>query len=142
LINNDTGIGPKPIEQWNSIYEVPNRKYSSIDLGNSIEKCKKLELISENEKIVLFDHIRELMRNGFSHADSTKILANLPDDSKMIQGNFKTSEIKEVSLNQKIIPFLQELHMESFASENAKGYYDFVFRLIFQIEKRLIERQK
>jgi len=88
LIYNETGIGPKPIDKWNSIFGEPNKKYSSIPLGNSIEKCKKLELITENEEIFLFNTIRKLMRNGFSHADSSEILEHLPDDSKMFQGSF------------------------------------------------------
>ena len=143
LIYNEAGIGPIPTEQWNSVFEGPNQRYGSIDLGNSIEKCKKLELISKAEKIILFDTIRELMRNGFSHADSSKILSNLPDDSKAFEGNLHNpTDIKKVSINQKVIPFLQALQMENFAKATAKDYFDFVFKLIFQIEKRIIEKQK
>ncbi|QXP78833.1 MULTISPECIES: hypothetical protein [Winogradskyella] len=144
LIKNDTGIGPIPIEKWNDVFEEPNKKYGSIPLGNSIEKCKKLELISDKEKSFLFDIIRELMRNGFSHADSSKILADLPDNSPMFQGSFTNpnADLKEVSINQKIIPTFQALQMENFAKENAKFYFDFVFHLIFRIEKRLKEKLK
>ncbi len=141
LIYNETGIGPKPVEQWNEIFDEPNQKYSSIPLGNSIEKCKKLKLISENEKVYLFDTIRELMRNGFSHADSSKILVNIPDDSKMFHGSFKNpTDLKEVSLNQKVIPFMQAVHLENFAKENGKKYFDFVYNLISRIETRLLEK--
>ena len=142
LINNDVGIGQIPIEQWNSVFEEPNKNYSSIPLGNSIEKCKKLGLISDKEKKFLFDIIRELMRNGFSHADSSKILSSLPDNSTMFQGSFTNpnEDLKKVRINQKIIPTFQALHMEHFAKENAKHYFDFVFHLIFRIEKRLMEK--
>lgn len=143
LIYNETGIGPIPFDQWNSIYEGPNRKYGSIDLGNSIEKCKKLELISDKEKVILFDTIRGLMRNGFSHSDSSKILSHLPDNSKAFEGSLlNPTDIKEVSLNQKIIPCLQEVQMENFAKATAKNYFDFIFRLISLIEKRITERHK
>lgn len=143
LINNETGIEPIEIEKWNSVFEEPNRKYTSIPLGNSIEKCKKFGLISESEKEFLFNIIRQLMRNGFSHADSSKILADLPDDSKMYQGSFSNpNEIKEVRLNQKVIPFMQAIQMENFAKANANQYFDFVFSLIFKIENRLIEKFK
>ena len=144
LINNDTGIGPIPIEHLNEVFEEPNRKYGSIALGNSIEKCKKIGLISEKEKVFLFDIIRELMRNGFSHADSSKILSDLPDDSPMFEGSFSNpkADLKQVSINQKIIPTFQAIQMENFAKENARPYFNFVFHLIFRIEKRLIEKLK
>ncbi|MBX2966821.1 MAG: hypothetical protein KF845_11795 [Cyclobacteriaceae bacterium] len=144
LINNETGIGPIPIEKWNEVFKEPNRKYGSIPLGNSIEKCKKLGLLSEQEKHFLFNIIRELMRNGFSHADSSKILADLPDNSPMFQGSLTNpnADLKEVGINQKIIPTFQALQMENFAKENAKDYFDFVFHLIFRIEERLKEKQK
>lgn len=144
LINNSIGIRSIPIEQWNDVFNEPNRKYSSISLGNSIEMCKKNGLLSENEKTFLFDIIRELMRNGFSHADSSKILSDLPDESKMYQGSLTNpnEELKEVSVNQKVIPTFQAIQMEYFAEENAKPYFDFIFNLIFRIEKRLIEKLK
>ncbi|TVZ53189.1 hypothetical protein [Dokdonia sp. Hel_I_53] len=144
LIKDDTGIGPIPIEKWNDVFKEPNEKYGSIPLGNSIEKCKKLKLISDKEKNFLFDIIRELIRNGFSHADPSKILADLPDNSPMFQGSFTNpnADLKEVSINQKIIPTFQALQMENFAKENAKLYFDFVFHLIFRIEKRLKEKLK
>lgn len=84
------------------------------------------------------------MRNGFSHSDSSKILSNLPDDPKMFQGDFSNTngESKEVSINQKTIPTFQAIQMENFAKDNPKVYFDFVFHLIFRIEKRLIEKLK
>jgi hypothetical protein len=144
LIQNETGIGPKPIEEWDEVFNEPNKKYSSIALGSSIEQCKRQGLISDKEKEFLFPTIRVLMRNGFSHADSSEILANLPDESIMYQGNLKNpnNDLKKVSVNQKIFPALQALQMEEFAKTNAKLYFDFVFKLIFIIEKRLIEKYK
>jgi len=43
------------------------------------------------------------MRNGFSHADSSKILADLPDDSKMFKGSFSNpnEKLTEINVNQK-----------------------------------------
>jgi hypothetical protein len=143
LIYNEAGIGPKPVEDWGATFEEPNKNYSSIPLGNSIEKCKKLGLITENEKVFLFDTIRELMRNGFSHADSTKILNGLPDKTTMFQGSFSNpTEIKPVTVNQKIIPFMQAIHIENFAKENAEDYFDYVFELIKKIDQRLIDRNE
>lgn len=143
LIYDEVGIGPKPVEDWGSILEEPNKKYSSIPLGNSIEKCRKLDLITENEKTFLFDTIRELMRNGFSHADSTKILKEIPDETTMFQGSFSNpTEIKPVTLNQKVIPFIQAIHIENFARENAANYFEYIFELIKKIDQRLIATKK
>ncbi|WP_024479784.1 hypothetical protein [Cellulophaga baltica] len=144
LINNETGIGPIEFENWNKAFEEPNKKHGTSVLADSINKCRKIELISEEEKNFLFDTIRVLMRNGFSHADSSKILADLPDDSKMFQGSFSNpnDRLKEVNVNQKIIPTFQAIQMENFAKDNAKSYFDFVFHLIFRIEKRLIAKLK
>lgn len=143
LIYNEAGIGPKPVEEWGASFAEPNNKYSSIPLGNSIEKCRKLDLITENEKVFLFGTIRELMRNGFSHADSTKILNGIPDETTMFQGNFSNAtELKPMTLNQKIIPFMQAIHIENFAKDNSYGYFDYVFELTGKIDQRLIDRHK
>lgn len=102
---------------------------------------QKEGLISENEKVFLFDTIRELMRNGFSHADSTKILNGIPDETTMFQGSLSNpTEIKPVTVNQKIIPFMQTIHIDRFAKENAKNYFDYVFELVKKIDQRLIDR--
>jgi len=143
LIYNEAGIGPKPVEDWGTAFEEPNKKYSSIPLGNSIEKCRKLGLITENEKVFLFGTIRELMRNGFSHADSTKILNGISDETTMFEGCIsKPTEIKPVRVNQKIVPFIQAIHFENFAKENAANYFDYIFELIKKIDQRLIDRNE
>jgi hypothetical protein len=143
LIYNETGIGPKPTETWESVFSGPNKKYSSLILGNSIEKCKKEGLLTEREKDVLFDTIRDLMRNGFSHADPTLIMDGLPDKTIVFQGNFShPEEMNKVSLNQKVIPIFQSIHMDNFAKENALPYFDFVFKLMKNIDLRLQEKFK
>jgi hypothetical protein len=141
LIYNEAGIGPKPAEQWGSIFDGPNTKYSSIALGNSIERCRKLELITEGEKVFLFDTIRELMRNGFAHADSTKILSGIPAETVMFQASLSNpTEIKPITVKQIAVPFIQVVHIENFAKANASFYFDFVFNLIKKIDQRLVEK--
>lgn len=143
LIYFEAGIGAIPIEKWNAIFEEPNRKYSKISLGNSIELLRKFKLITIQEKEFLFDIIRNLMRNEFSHSDPSKILAGLPDETVAFHGNLSgQSGINQISLNQKVIPFIQAEHIEIFAKENSSFYFDYVFILIDKIENRLIEIQK
>ncbi|MEM6718017.1 MAG: hypothetical protein AAF611_01745 [Bacteroidota bacterium] len=142
LINNETGIGPFPIENWNDIFEQPNKKYNSLSLNNTIKKCKELKLITEEEEKFLHKTIRKLIRNGFSHADSSAILSKLPDNTKMFQGSLTNpnEDLKEVNINQKVIPVFQAIQMENFAKSYAHPYFDFVFNLIFLIEKRLLNK--
>jgi hypothetical protein len=143
LIYNEVGKGPIPIEDWSSAFEVSNTKYSSISLGNSIEKCRKLDLITENEKVFLFDIIRDLMRNGFSHADSTKILNGIPDEMTIFHGAFsKPTDIKSVKVKHKLIPFIQAMLVENFATENAANYFDYVYELAKKIDQRLADKNK
>ncbi|MGN6212029.1 hypothetical protein [Parafilimonas sp.] len=140
LITKAVGIKGIPTEKWNSVFLEPHQKYSSINLGNSIELCRKENLITESEKDTLFTTVRELMRNGFSHADATKILANLPDKVQMFQGTLnEPTKLEEISMNPKVIPPLQALHMENFAKLNATNYFKYVFKLLEDIENRIVQ---
>jgi hypothetical protein len=140
LIYNEVGINPIPIEKWNSVFEEPNIKYGSLNLGSSIEQCKNKLLIDQIEKEILFDTIRETMRNGFSHADASKILKNFPNEMEGFHGSFKNQEeLKKIDLKQKNIPVLQSILIDNFAKGNAKRYFDYVFDLIGNIENRIIK---
>ncbi|MDF2455096.1 MAG: hypothetical protein K0R51_1089 [Cytophagaceae bacterium] len=142
LIYNEAGINPIPSEDWSSTFEGPNEKYGTKPLGNSIELCEKLELISADEKEYLFDTIRTLMRNGFSHADPSKILAGLPDESIFFQSSFSDPEkLNPVGINQKVVPFLQAIQMDNFAKNTAFSYFNYVFELITKIELRIVDKQ-
>ena len=96
------------------------------------------QMVSEEEKKILFDTIRELMRNGFSHSDPSKILKDLPDKFKAYQSTFSNpQEIKEINLNHKVIPIFQSMQMDNFAKENAFEYFKFIFQLMKNIDNRL-----
>lgn len=138
LIYKEVGTESIPIEKWNSVFADPNQKYSSLNLSNSIELCKKHNLITQSEKDFLFDTVRELMRNGFSHADSGKILKDIPEITVGFYANLnKPSEIKKVDLNQKTISPLQAVQIDNFAKANSSIYFDYVFELIEKIEDRI-----
>ena len=84
---------------------------------------------------------RNQSRDAFSHADSSKILADFPENIKVYKGKFQENgEKKEVKMNPKKVPFLNAVLVEQFAKDNALDYYNFVFKLIFEIEKRLINK--
>lgn len=143
LIYNEVGIGSLPPEDWNSSFEGPNKTYSSFILGNSIEKCRKFDLITEDEKEFLFNTIRNLMRNGFSHGDSKIFEDYIPGETPMFKVNFSNpTELIPVTVNQKLIPFMQDLHIYNFAKNNATLYFEYVYELILNIEQRLKDRTK
>jgi len=143
LVHKEIGIGSIPIEKWNTVFEGPSQKYGSLSLGNSIESCLKLNLITQAEKDFLFNKVRELMRNGFSHADSEKILKDIPEITVGFYASFSNpQEIKRVDLNQKTISPLQAVQIDNFAKENCFYYFEYVFGLIEKLENRLIDQNK
>ncbi len=138
LIYKVVGTDPIPIENWNSVFEGPNNNYGSLMLANSIIECRNEGLITESEKEFLFNKIREMMRNGFSHADASKILRDSPDVAVGFMGTLDgKSEMVKVELNQKVIPPLQSAQIESFVGENSSNYFYYVFKLLQNITMRL-----
>jgi len=143
LISKSVGIRPIPTESWNLVFDIADKKYGTISLGNAIELCKKENLITDVQKDVLFDTVRELMRNGFSHADASKVLKNLPNEMSLYQFSFSNaSDLKEVKLNPKTVTPLQSIQIENFAKINGANYFDYVFKLIDKIEQKLVEMDK
>jgi len=115
LINKEVGIGAIPIDQWNEVFKEANRKYGSLVLGGSIDQCKKQNLINQDERDFLFDRIREQLRNGFGHGDNSKVLCDLPEEMVGFHGSFsKPYELREVILNQKLIPSIQSALIDNF----------------------------
>ena len=83
------------------------------------------------------------MRNGFSHADSNKILSGIPEQNIFFHGKLDNPEdVKPIQMNQKKIPIFQSVYMENFAKANAEAYFDDIFDLSKRIEKRLLENKK
>jgi len=39
LIDNEVGLKPIPIDQWNDVFDKPNKKYNSINLATTIDYC-------------------------------------------------------------------------------------------------------
>ena len=141
LIDNEVGLKPIPIDQWNDIFEKPNKNYNSINLSTTIDYCLKNSLITQPEKDFLYTVIREQIRNGFSHADSNKILSDIPEQMSGYHGSFDGSqELRKVSLNQKLIPSIQSALIDDFAKNNALNYFEFVFELMRKIEGRLKDK--
>ncbi len=142
LIHKSVGIGPKQLQNLDNIFAIPTEKYGSLSLGNSIEQCKKENLLASEERDFLFEFVRDVIRNGFSHGDAKKVLSEMPDEKKYYHAAPGNTEWTEMTFNPKLIPQIQTAHMESFANENAPLYADYTFQLMQKIELRLIGFRK
>lgn len=140
LIYNQVGIRKIPLDKVDTVFEEANKTYGTLNLGNSIEQCKSKGLITEAERNSLYNNIREMFRNGFSHADAGKIMVNAPDKQEVVQVNISNiDDIQKLVLNPKVNPTMQYIYTESFARANYIQYFNFVFILISNIEARLIQ---
>ena len=143
LVLDEVRIESMPIEDWNTPMKKANEKYSSIDLSISIGMCRCRGLLMEDEEKFLKDKIRERIRNGFSHADPSRILKGMPNKMPMLYGSFsKPTENKFVNVNQKNNHIFQAVHIREFVKANATGYFDYVFELIKKMDQRLREKDR
>lgn len=116
------------LKSLESTFEEANKKYLQADLNQTLNACRKHGLITKEERKE-FDVYRETFRNGYGHADPTKILG----DSKggFILGSFngtKENEFQEVTYSK--VPLFHGLAVESFSKANALPYFIAVENLI------------
>lgn len=138
LIYKMAGVGPIPPEQLTEVFSAAHNKYNHHVMASTIELCKKEGLITVAEKDILFNLVRNQIRNGFSHADMEKVLAEIPDIIHATQFSFSDpNERIPVSFNPKVIPTFQADALEKFAAANAENYFVAVFNLLRNIEGRL-----
>lgn len=132
LIQDEVGIVNK-IEDWNANYKK-GEKFHNLKLWDSIKECHKRGLIDEyqNEKL---NYYREIIRNGFSHFDTTQIFKYEEETKKMVMQNTQKEKIVEIDINFKIIPALQTVYTNKFAVNNAEDYFDYIMNT-----KRHLER--
>jgi hypothetical protein len=71
-----------------------------------------------------------------------KTLSEMPNEKQYYLAIPGNTEWAEITFNSKLIPQVQEAHIESFANENAPLYSDYVFQLMQKIESRLIGFEK
>lgn len=144
LIQNYVGLKPaKDMKTFAIMYEVPHKLYSDKTLGNTIDHCKKEGLITQTQRDFLYDYIRETIRNGFSHSDTDKVFKAAPDESIVYHQNL-TEPInpQPMTMNLKLNPSIQSIHLFDFAKDAAPKYFDYVFELMKSIEQELLNRNK
>jgi hypothetical protein len=132
LIQKASGTQPSEIKDWNQTYSASD-KYSGWIMNDTINECKKLKIISEQQFNELTD-LRQTIRNGFSHYSPKKILRDSENTIDLIDKS--DSENKKIEgLNYKEIPTLQNFFVRKFAKENSEDYFDYVFNLMLSIER-------
>lgn len=138
LIYKESGIDPIEPELLGVKFSSANKKYSSVSLSQSLKYCLEYKLITDKEYNFLYDIVRDCIRNGFSHADTSKILKNVPETTPMFVGNLlKPGEVKPIELNTKDIPTFQTIIMNEFSKKNSLPYFHQIYGLIARIEQRL-----
>lgn len=138
LIYNDVKIESVELEKLNSLYDIPNKKYVKLPFEKSIEKCRTSGLIDDSEKEFINIKIRPLIRNSYSHGDPTKISNTLPKKSKAFVASFnEPGQLKEIDFEKHYIPTFQSQLFDDFAKQNSLTYFDFAYKLINNIEKRI-----
>ena len=142
LIEKEIGLRGISNEKWNEVFSAADKRYGSINLSTSIDQCQKMGLINDAEKEYFQNSIRDMMRNGFSHADASKVLLNAPDQMTFIYGSFSESGTDEINLNVKAIPSIQGVLLNKFVDATALQYFKNVFELMQRIEMRLVEIDK
>lgn len=119
-----------PIEApWDKNLEKLDDKYTSWALEKTINACCARSLISKEQKKQLLN-FKEKYRNGFSHSSRRLILKDFESPHKP---NDIRTLLRKSSENQALEVFM-------FSKENALSYYDYVFHLIFDIEKNLTDK--
>ena len=138
LIYNEVRNISVDITQLNSLYDLPNKKYIKLTLEKSIEKCRAFGLIDDAEKEFLNEKIRPLIRNSYSHGNSTIISKTLPQEAIAYVGSFsEPSKLEEITFEKHFIPTFQSQLFDDFARQNSQIYFDFAYALISNIERKI-----
>jgi hypothetical protein len=130
LIYNEKGRDrqAQSLNDLNDLYGEASAQYGSLDLNDTINRCCTRGLISKEDKKHLHKY-REVFRNGFSHADMSKIFgdAKIPlamgsftDPSRIETGEFRVADI----------PLLQGVAQKQVADTHAFEYYQHVYQII------------
>lgn len=135
LIIDTVGLERIRVDDWNSVYSEVD-SINSENLYNTINMCKKCNLICEEEKEQLH-YLRESIRNGFSHSDPKQIFKNDVDTKTFVFNAPNPENNKSIELNFKSIPMLQCVYTNQFAQENAEYFFGVVFEVMYNIQKRI-----
>lgn len=139
LINNDLGINPIPTEEWDEKFSASSKMYNNNILAKNIDLCLSAKLLTEDEANS-HRKIKNLMRNGFSHADPSQILKG--SSFRGVFGKFsEPTKLTHVEFDLRHCLPLQRLAISGFARENAELYFQLIFDLLYKMELRLSAKE-
>lgn len=116
--------------------------YDSMVLAKVIIAAEGIGIIVPDEREFLMQTVRDVLRNGFSHAETGKILKDVPDKMQMFKFSFSDpTQMEPVIISRKVITAIGQEQMNNFAEEIAQVYYIYVFELFHRIEKRLSDKK-
>lgn len=88
LIYHCVGLNSRPLDKLGKDFSEPYKVNTSKYLNKTIKNCYQKKIINEFEKVVLEKLIKDSFRDAFSHADSSKILADFAENIKVYNGKF------------------------------------------------------
>lgn len=113
-------------------------RYEDMILNKTINLSCSKQIITKDRKQALHRY-REIFRNGFSHADMTKILGEV--QGRFVQGSFKGENTSKVfNLKFSEVPFLQGVAQRDFAEANAFYYFQIVLGTVEEVINNVDER--
>jgi|AntDeeMinimDraft_5_1070356.scaffolds.fasta_scaffold02499_6 hypothetical protein len=141
LIQNELGLLPIEMKNWNQ-FKSTYDNYSSESMGKILNICKNDKKIINKAEYDELDQYKKKFRDGFSHFTPKKILKN----EKSLRFAFHNSitkppKVQELSL-RKIPTNFQSLLVDEFSKKNAKGYLEFVLKVIRHLERTLSKKIK
>jgi hypothetical protein len=137
LIQYEVGIVDK-VEDWNSNYKK-GENFHNLKLWESIKECHNRGLIDDYQKEKL-NYYREIIRNGFSHFDTTQIFKYEEETKPIVIQNLHKEKIEEIDINFKIIPVLQTVYTNKFAVNNAEEYFDYIMNTKRHLERYFLKK--
>jgi len=113
-------------------------KFDCLPLAKIIEAAEEETVIDNEERIFLMKTVKDCLRNGFSHAETGKILQDIPDKMQMFKFSFSDpTKMEPVIVSRKVITGIGQQQINDFAEQIAFVYYKFIFELFHKIEKRI-----
>ncbi|MDX9694991.1 MAG: DUF4145 domain-containing protein [Bacteroidales bacterium] len=129
-------------EEMDLFFLEAKKKYGNKDLGNTINLCKRENIINKKQKDTLHE-IRETFRNAYSHADMDKTFQDLKIPLQIVYFDNKTqnivqeSELKEFKISD--IPLIHGVAQWVLAKRTSFNYFEYIDDLI-RTTKQNIEK--
>lgn len=139
-MKKDSPSATKPAEALYEVYGEATEANMPLELGDAINKARRLGLISKKQQKQLH-RIRDGLRNPYSHANKAKLLRGVSVPLRkvsLVEGENPTLEEGEAfDVDAAKVPFLHGLLQKKHAEANAIPYFLAIDRVIRDLITRL-----